>query len=265
MAKCRADTLLLRQGLCADRETALRLIMAGAVRVGTDKVIRKPGELLPDTVCLRVRPGHCYASRAAAKLLPALLSFRPSLEGVVALDIGASTGGFTDLLLRSGARRVYAVDVGYGLLHHRLRTDPRVVCLERLNARRLDAKHIPEAVDLLTVDVSFISVAKVLPAAAVFLRPGGWAFVLVKPQFEAPREDVGVGGIVRRDEVRRNCLTRVHRFVRACLGWEPVGLVTPATLGRTGNQEYVAVFRGEELAASRKKSPEMKRCHSACR
>ncbi len=243
MVKCRADALLVRQGLCSDEDAARRLIMAGAVRVGADRAVSKPGELLPDTICLNVRPAQRYVSRAAAKLLPALRGFRPPLDGAVALDIGASTGGFTDLLLQSGAKRVYAVDVGYGLLHHRLRTDPRVVCLERLNARRLEAEHVPEAVDLLTVDVSFISVTRILPAAAAFLHPAAWAFILVKPQFEAPRRDVGTGGIVRGEEVRRTCVTRVCRFARARLGWTPIGLVTPSTRGRTGNQEYVAVFR----------------------
>jgi len=242
--KHRADSLLVQRGLCADIQTARRLIMAGAVRIGPDRVVSKPAEAFPDSTVLRVHEARRYVSRAAHKLLPALRCFRPPLQDIVALDVGASTGGFTDLLLQSGARRVYAVDVGYGILHGKLRTDPRVICLERHNARHLPKTRIPDPIDLLAVDVSFISVTKVLPSADTFLRPDGWAFILVKPQFEAPRKDVGHGGIVQRPEVRRFCVTRVCRFAETALSWRLEGIVSPALRGQSGNQEYVAVFRG---------------------
>ena len=153
----RADIALVTRGLVADRDRARRLIMAGRVRRGADHVVKKPNEEIPDAAPLSVDERCPYVSRGAYKLLPALERWLPCVDGMTALDIGASTGGFTDLLLQRGARRVYAVDAGHGQLHYRLRQDPRVICLEKVNARRLDASHISEPVDLITADVSFIS------------------------------------------------------------------------------------------------------------
>jgi len=239
----RVDVLLVERGLCESRSRAQRLILAGQVRNGPDHVVSKPGTELPVDAELQVVESCPYVSRGAYKLLPALDAHRPALDGAICLDIGASTGGFTDLMLQRGAARVYAVDVGYGQLHLRLRQDSRVVCLERTNARRLGADQIPEAADILTADLSFISVTKVLPACARFLKPDAWAFVLVKPQFEAGRREVGKGGVVRDEAVRKRCVKAVCMFAEHELGWRVVDVIPSPIRGPKGNQEYVAVFR----------------------
>ena len=184
-----------------------------------------------------------YVSRGALKLLPALAKFGLDLTGMTALDVGAATGGFSDLLLRRGARRVYAVDVGRGLLHGRLRADPRVVCLEGVNARYLSRVQVPEAIDVLVADVSFISLRRVLPPAAVLLRPEAWVMVLVKPQFEAARHEVPSGGIVASAAVRARVVREMRMFVAAELGWRPLGVVAPPPGGKRKNREYVLVCR----------------------
>ena len=217
--------------------------MAGAVRSGPDQVVRKAGEMLPPDCELRIVSPSPFVSRGALKLAAAVDAHSPGLEGTVALDVGASTGGFTDLLLHRGAKRVYAVDVGYGQLHQRLRDDPRVVCLERTNARYLDDSIIPEPIDVLTIDVSFISVCKILPGCARLLKPDAWAFVLVKPQFEAGRREVGKGGVVRSQEIRERCVEDVCRFAEDALKWASVGVVPSPVKGPKGNQEYMLVFR----------------------
>jgi 23S rRNA (cytidine1920-2'-O)/16S rRNA (cytidine1409-2'-O)-methyltransferase len=243
MTKQRADQLLVDRGLAGTRAEAQRLIMAGRVLLGADAPVRKPGQMLAADTDMRVSTGDDYASRGAYKLLAALEAFEPALADAVALDVGASTGGFTDVLLRHGARRVYAVDVGYGQLHYRLRQDPRVVCLEKVNARELPAGLIPEPVDVLTADVSFISLTKILPACRPLLRSGAWVFVLVKPQFEAEREEVSRGGVVRAEAVQQRCVEKILSFGAAELGWQRVGVVPSPITGPKGNQEYMAVFR----------------------
>ena len=243
MTKIRADQLLVELGLCESRTVAQRLIMAGEVRLGPDELVRKPGQLLPDDTELLVTARQRYVSRGAFKLLAALDAFQPDLQGAVAMDLGASTGGFTEVLLEHGAVRVYAVDVGYGQLHDRLRHDARVVSLERTNARDLTAELIPEKLDVLTGDVSFISLTKVLPPCIPLLRPGAWIFVLVKPQFEAERHEIGSGGVVRDEAVRQRCVAKITAFASDELGLSPQGTVPSPIKGPKGNQEYIAVFR----------------------
>jgi len=239
----RADQLLVERGLAATRTEAQRLVMAGRVLTGRDTPVRKPGQALAEDAPLSVTPADDYVSRGAHKLLAALDAFHPDLADTVALDVGASTGGFTEVLLRHGARRVYAVDVGYGQLHYRLRQDPRVVCLEKVNARVLSADLVPEPIDVLTADVSFISLTKVLPPCKPLLRRGAWVFALVKPQFESERQDVGKGGVVRDEAIRQRCVEKVCAFARAGLGWTAVGVVPSPITGPKGNQEFVAAFR----------------------
>jgi 23S rRNA (cytidine1920-2'-O)/16S rRNA (cytidine1409-2'-O)-methyltransferase len=243
VSKQRADQLLVDRGLAASRSEAQRLIMAGRVLLDRDAPVRKAGQTLADDTPLSVIPAEDYVSRGAYKLLAALEAFQPDLDGAVALDVGASTGGFTDVLLQRGARRVYAVDVGFGQLHYRLRQDPRVVCLERVNARTLSTELVPEPIDVLTVDVSFISLTKVLPPCKPLVRAGAWAFTLVKPQFESERQDVGKGGVVRDEAVRQRCVEKVCAFAAAELGWVALGVVPSPIAGPKGNRELMAVFR----------------------
>lgn len=241
--KIRADRLLAEAGLCESRAAAQRLIMAGQVRIGADRVIRKSSEMVDAEAPIHVVQPYPYVSRGAEKLLGGVRHFAPPLEGTVCLDIGASTGGFTDVLLQHGATRVYAVDVGHGQLHQKLREDPRVVCLERVNARRLTPEQIPEPVDILVGDVSFISLRTVLPPCRPLLKPGGWVLVLVKPQFEARREEVGRGGVVRDPVVRDRCVATIETFCRDELGWDPIGHVPSPITGPKGNQEFIVACR----------------------
>ncbi len=244
MKSKRADILLVEKGLCESRTQAQRLIMAGQVRIGPDHVIAKASSEIPTDAHLQVVEACPYVSRGAFKLLPALEKYLPQLTtGTVALDLGASTGGFTDLMLQRGASRVYAVDAGHGQLHYRLREDERVICLEKVNARYLSPEHIPEPVDLITADLSFISVCKVLPAAAAFLKAEGWAFILIKPQFEARPGEVGKGGVVRSETVRARCVQEVCDFAEKELAWHTLEVLPSPIKGPKGNQEYIAVFR----------------------
>ena len=239
MAKKRLDVLLVERGLAESRTRAQAYVMEGRVRVG-DRVFAKPGDTVDESTALTVdQPETEYVGRGGAKLAHALDRFGLDPTGLVALDIGASTGGFTDVLLRRGARRVYAVDVGYGELAWVLREDPRVVALERTNIRYLDA--LPERPALATIDVSFISLDKVLPAAGRLLAPGGRVVALVKPQFEAGRGLVGKGGIVRDPATHRAVLERVLSAA-ADAGWRLGGLVASPIRGRSGNREFLALW-----------------------
>lgn len=242
--KRRADLLLVERGLAESRARAQALVLAGAVVAGAARV-DKPGALLDQDVPLRIKEGAAprrYASRGALKLEKALEAFPVDPRGMVCADLGASTGGFTDLLLQRGAARVYAVDVGYGQLHARLRADPRVVVRERENARFLTAERLGERVDLVTADLSFISLRLVLPAVKDLLRPGGAAILLVKPQFEVGRGEVGKGGVVRDDAKRRAALVSVERAARD-LGFEPLGHVESPVAGPAGNREWLLSLR----------------------
>jgi 23S rRNA (cytidine1920-2'-O)/16S rRNA (cytidine1409-2'-O)-methyltransferase len=232
----RLDRLLVDLGLAPSRERAQRLILAGDVLVG-DRPATKPGALVRVDAPLRLRKApSAYVSRGGEKLAGALDAFRLDVAGKVALDVGASTGGFTDCLLRRGACRVFALDVGYGQLAWTLRQDARVTVLERINARRLEASMLAEAPELATVDVSFISLALVLPAVAAVLLPAGYIVALVKPQFEAGRGQVSKGGVVRDPTVRAAAVARVRDEAQA-LGLTVRGESESTLLGPKGNRE----------------------------
>jgi len=240
----RVDLLLVERGLAESRAKAQALVMAGAVVAGEARV-EKPGQLVDPALPLRLKEDAAprrYVSRGALKLEPALDLFGVDPRGKVCADLGASTGGFTDLLLQRGAARVHAVDVGYGQLHPRLRADQRVVVRERVNARTLDAEALGEQVDLLVADLSFISLRLVLPAVARLLRPGGTAVVLVKPQFEVGKGAVGKGGVVREEEKRRAALESVRQAAQD-LGFEPAGEAESPIEGPAGNREWLLVLR----------------------
>ncbi|MFP4213473.1 MAG: TlyA family RNA methyltransferase [Desulfohalobiaceae bacterium] len=245
--KIRADQLLLQNGQVQSREEAKRLIMAGKVRAPTgpggqwEKVL-KPGSQLPLELELEVLQGQRFASRGGQKLQSALEHFRLDVQGMVALDVGASSGGFTDCLLQHGASRVYALDVGYGQLDWKLRSDPRVYSLERVNIRYAEAGLLPEPVDLLVVDCSFISLRQVLPASLQFLRPGGLALSLVKPQFELGRGRTEKG-VVRIPALQEEAVHQVWLFAGQELGLECKGQVRAGLKGPKGNQEYFVLCR----------------------
>jgi 23S rRNA (cytidine1920-2'-O)/16S rRNA (cytidine1409-2'-O)-methyltransferase len=232
----RLDRLLVDRGLAPSRERAQRLILAGDVLVA-ERPATKPGTLVAFDAPLRLRaPASAFVSRGGEKLAGALDAFDLDVRGLVALDVGASTGGFTDCLLRRGARRVIAVDVGYGQLAWSVRQDPRVVVLERTNARHLEPRALPETPDLATIDVSFISLTLVLPPVRDVLRPGGTVLALVKPQFEAGRGQVGKGGVVRDPAVRAGAVVRVRQAADA-LGLEVRGEADSVLPGPKGNRE----------------------------
>ena len=240
----RLDQLLVARGLFSSREQARRAVMAGIVLV-EGRCVDKPGTAVPDAARLELRgEREPFVSRAGRKLAAALDRFGVDPAGLVCMDVGASTGGFTDCLLQRGAARVYAIDVGYGQLDSRLRGDPRVVVMERVNARHLAADALPERCDLAVVDVSFISLVKVVPALLPHLRPGGLLLALVKPQFEAGRAQVGRGGIVRDEAVRQGVIAeRVGDLEH--LGLSRLGVMDSPVPGAEGNREALALFRKE--------------------
>jgi 23S rRNA (cytidine1920-2'-O)/16S rRNA (cytidine1409-2'-O)-methyltransferase len=238
----RIDRLLVERGLVASRERARRLVMAGAVLVA-DRPVTKPGAEVPDDAEVRLRGADSpFVSRGGEKLAGALDAFRLDVRDRVAVDVGASTGGFTDCLLQRGARRVIAVDVGYGQLAWKLRQDARVVVLERTNARRLVADDLPEAPDLAVVDVSFISLATVLPAVAAVVKPDGTIVALVKPQFEVGRGRVGKGGVVRDPALRAEAVASV-RGVAEGIGLTVGGEAESVLPGPKGNREVFLLLR----------------------
>ena len=233
MAKRRLDTLLAERGLYESRSRAAAAVMAGDVTIG-GRPATKPGELVPDEADLSVAEGPPYASRGGVKLANALDSLGVDAAGRRALDVGASTGGFTDVLLQGGAARVIALDVGYGQLHPRIREDPRVTVLERVNVREL--RELPFAPALVVCDVSFVSVRKALPPALHFAAPGWEAVVLVKPQFEAARGEAR-RGVVRDRDIWRRVLAEVAGEAPAW-GAQPVGVVDSGLPGPKGNREF---------------------------
>jgi 23S rRNA (cytidine1920-2'-O)/16S rRNA (cytidine1409-2'-O)-methyltransferase len=238
VVKSRVDQLLVERGLVESRTRAQALVMAGLVFSG-DRKIAKSGDTLAADAPLEVKGrDHPWVSRGGIKLDHGLTHFGWDVAGAVAIDVGSSTGGFTDVLLSRGAVRVYAVDSGTNQLAWKLRQDPRVVVLEQLSARLLTPEHIPEPIDIIVCDASFISLMKVLPVPMGFARPGARLLALIKPQFEAGREDVGKGGVVRDEAVRE----RVCRDVAAWLeghGWAVAGLTTSPITGPEGNVEFL--------------------------
>lgn len=238
MRRCeRLDKLLVEKGLVQSRERAKAIILAGMVVV-EDRVVDKAGTLVEHNSRIRVKGrDHSYVSRGGPKLEEALRAFQVDPGGKVAMDIGASTGGFTDCLLQKGAKKVYAVDVGYGQLAWRLRQDPRVVNLERRNIRYVKPEDIGEKVDLAVIDTSFISVEKFLPNVLQMVREGGWIVALLKPQFEVGKGEVGKGGVVRDKRKHQQVLDRVSRFSES-IGLKVRGTMESPLLGPKGNREF---------------------------
>jgi 23S rRNA (cytidine1920-2'-O)/16S rRNA (cytidine1409-2'-O)-methyltransferase len=233
---------LVEQGLAPSREKAQALVMAGRVRVNGEPAT-KAGTPVRDEAVVEVRPGPEHVGRGALKLEGALSAFGIDPAGRVAVDVGASTGGFTETLLARGATRVYAVDVGRGQLHERLREDPRVVVRERVNARHLSVREVPEACGIATVDVSFISVTKVLPALRTVLADGADGVVLVKPQFEVGRGQVGRGGIVRDPERHLQALRDVAASAQSEAGFAVLAACPSPIEGMEGNREFFLHLR----------------------
>lgn len=238
MAKVRLDALLTNMGLVESRNRAQALIIAGKVRVD-GQIMTKPGTQVFSTAAITLEPDLPYVSRGGLKLAAALAAFDFDPTGAICADVGASTGGFTDVLLQRGAARVYTIDVGYGQLAWKLRQDERVVVMERTNARYLE--NLPEPVSLVTVDVSFISLKLILPVVKKWLATPGYIIALVKPQFEAGRNQVGKGGVVRDRAVHRQVLVNIISFT-ASIELNPLGLILSPITGPAGNHEFLACF-----------------------
>ncbi|MBV9521202.1 MAG: TlyA family RNA methyltransferase [Alphaproteobacteria bacterium] len=237
--KQRLDLILVARGLAPSRAKAQAMTIAGLVWSG-DRRLDKPGQMLPPETPLECRgKAHPFVSRGGVKLTHGLDQFAIDPAGATALDIGASTGGFTDVLLRRGARRVYAVDVGHGQLDWRLRQDPRVVVRERCNARHLTSAEIPEPVDLITCDASFIGLRTVLPAAVDLAAPVAALVALIKPQFEVGKARVGKGGIVREAALHDEVCTEIAAWLGNRTGWRVVGIAQSPISGADGNVEFL--------------------------
>ncbi len=236
--KERADALLVLRGLCDSREQAKRLILAGEVRSG-DRVIDKPSTQLVEDAPLDIKDKPRYVGRGGLKLEAALAAFGIDPTGWICMDVGASTGGFTDCLLQHGAAKVHAVDVGTNQLVWKIRNDPRVVAKEQFNARHMTPADIGESVRLAVMDLSFISLTKVLPAVFPILDESGSVVCLIKPQFELQREDITKGGIVRDPELHHRAVEKIREFITAN-GREWRGLIPSPITGMDGNQEFLA-------------------------
>ncbi len=246
MARKRIDTLLVTRGLVDSREKARVMVMEGAV-AADDRTIVKPNTLVREDAEVRLLQSRPFVGRGGIKLAGALDEFRLDVSSLVVVDVGASTGGFTDCLLQHGAERVYAIDVGKGLLHWKLRNDARVVVIEKTNARYFEA--LPERVHLVTMDVSFISLRKLLPVIVGWLEPGGDVIALIKPQFEAGPDRVGRGGVVRDPAVHREVTQQVLDFaIKHSLA--PQGLICSPLRGPKGNIEFLAWLRKDAQARS---------------
>ncbi|MGO1075680.1 TlyA family RNA methyltransferase [Inquilinus sp. CA228] len=241
----RADLVLVERGLAESRARAQALILAGLVYEGTRRV-EKPGDGVAQPEALTVRGrDHPWVSRGGLKLVKGLDHFGIDPAGLVGLDVGASTGGFTDVLLHRGAAKVYAVDVGHGQLAWSLRQDPRVVVLERTNARHLDRALIPDPVGIVVCDASFIGLETVLPAALALAAPGARAVALIKPQFEVGPGRVGKGGVVRDPELHREVCDRIAAWLAARPGWQVLGVTESPITGPEGNVEFLIGGRFE--------------------
>ncbi|WP_300295934.1 TlyA family RNA methyltransferase [Ferrovibrio sp.] len=243
--KLRLDQALVERGLAESRAKAQAAIMAGLVFSG-EKRLDKPGLSIASDLPLELRgKPHPWVSRGGVKLAHAIQHFSLSPQDRICIDVGASTGGFTDVLLQHGAARVYAVDVGEGQLDWRLRNDPRVVVLEKTNARHLDATRIPDPIDVVVCDASFIGLQTVLPAALSLARPGAWAVALIKPQFEVGRERVGKGGVVRDPALHEEVCARIHDWWAGLPGWRVIGIEPSPILGPEGNREFLIAAEKE--------------------
>lgn len=239
MAKVRLDQLLVDRGLAESRTRAQAVIMAGNVFTGTRR-LDKAGDKVAEDIALEVKgEAHPWVSRGGLKLEKGLDTFAIDPTGLVAVDVGASTGGFTDVLLTRGAEHVFAVDVGHGQLAWKLRSDPRVTVLERTNARHLDTSLIPRPIDLVVCDASFIGLEVVLPAALALTRPGGRLVALIKPQFEVGKGRVGKGGVVREPELHKEVCDRIEAWVAGLPGWRVLGITESPIKGPEGNIEFL--------------------------
>jgi len=242
--KIRLDVMLVERGLAQSRDRAQALILSGNVLVD-DVPCTKAGTSFPSTVNIRLREAdHPYVSRGALKLKEALEKFGVIVSGKDALDVGASTGGFTEILLEHGARKVIAVDVGHNQMNWKIRNDPRVVCIEKTNARALTEEQIRQKIDVVVIDVSFISLDKIFPAIFPLMNDGGDVISLIKPQFEVGRDEVGRGGIVQSEEARQDAVHRITETAKG-LGWKRVHLIDSPIKGTDGNIEYLAHWRRE--------------------
>ncbi len=243
MAKKRVDQILVDRGMVESRARAQALVMAGLVFSG-ERRLDKPGLTVAEDTVIELRgQEHPWVSRGGLKLAKAIETFGIDAQGLVALDVGASTGGFTDVLLAHGAARVYAVDVGQGQLAWKLRQDPRVVVMERTNARHLTAGDISEPVDLVVCDASFIGLEVVLPAALALTKPQAWLVALIKPQFEVGKGRVGKGGVVRDPELHSEVCHRIAAWLTAQAGWHVLGIVESPITGPEGNKEFLIAGR----------------------
>ena len=240
--KPRLDQLLVTRGLFPSREQAQRAIMAGEIKIGTD-VAMKASQLVAPDAAIAVAGPPKYVGRGGLKLEGALDHFEIQVANKIALDIGASTGGFTDCLLQRGAAKVYAVDVGHDQLAWKIRNDPRVIVLEKLNARNLSRQEIPDPIDICVVDVSFISLTLILPNAFDLLTPDGVILALIKPQFELQREQVERGGVVHDPALHEAAKSRIVSFVNDNLRGAVIGIVPSPLKGTEGNQEFFACLR----------------------
>ncbi|MDD4871053.1 MAG: TlyA family RNA methyltransferase [Kiritimatiellae bacterium] len=242
MKKERLDVLLTDRGLTESREQAQRLVGAGKVRIA-GQVVTKPGHKYNTDTSIEIDAPQRFVSRGGEKLEAAFCGFDLNVNGLVCIDVGSSTGGFTDCLLQHGALKVYAVDVGKGQLHWKLRNDPRVLVMEGINARYLNSDSLPEKPAFAVVDVSFISLTKILPAVINILAMGAGIVALIKPQFEAGREQVEKGGVVRDENVRKSVVERIREFVTKEMGLKWIGLCESPLKGPAGNVEFLACLK----------------------
>ncbi|AQS88718.1 hemolysin HlyA [Neoasaia chiangmaiensis NBRC 101099] len=243
MAKKRVDQLLVDRGLVESRTRAQALILAGLAYSG-DRRVAKAGDTLPEDAPLSLRgQDHPWVSRGGLKLAHAIEHFGLDATGGTCIDVGASTGGFSDVLLTNGAAKVFAVDVGHGQLAWKLRSDPRVVVMEKTNARALTAEQIPDPIDIVVCDASFIGLRTVLPAALSLCRPGGWAVALIKPQFEAGRAEIGAKGVVRDASVHERVCAEIETWWRNLPGWSVLGIEASPITGPEGNREFLIAAR----------------------
>lgn len=246
--KKRVDVALVERGLAQSREKAQALVMSGVVYIGENKVDKASAQVTPEDELIVRQTGTGYVSRGALKLEKGLAVFGVEAKDRVAMDLGASTGGFTDVLLQNGAAHVYAIDVGYGQLDWKLRNDPRVTVMERTNARYLTADDLPLRPTLGVMDVSFISITKILPAAAAIMGENGEFISLIKPQFEAGRDRVGKKGVVRDAQVHLDVVKEILHFINADMGWTAQNLSFSPIKGPEGNIEFLVHILPKERA-----------------
>lgn len=246
--KKRVDVALVERGLAQSREKAQALVMSGVVYIGENKVDKASAQVTPEDELIVRQTGTGYVSRGALKLEKGLAVFGVEVKDRVAMDLGASTGGFTDVLLQNGAAHVYAIDVGYGQLDWKLRNDPRVTVMERTNARYLTADDLPLRPTLGVMDVSFISITKILPAAAAIMGENGEFISLIKPQFEAGRDRVGKKGVVRDAQVHLEVVKEILHFIDADMGWTAQNLSFSPIKGPEGNIEFLVHILPKERA-----------------